>query len=1035
MPPSSRQAQDAKITITSAHELHAHFTELAHLLSVPETEDTWQKLDCALAKLQAITKGGATKFPHYVSQLKQLSQPIINSLLSERTRLSGTAGDLINSVAPRLADRFESLVNVFVPTLLLICARTNKVAVKRAEKSLHLICKHCRLASLVPFLKEAARDKSQGLRAVAMGCMLTLLESTEKAKLSRRILDIEASIKGGATDPNPEVRQISKKAFELYIAIWPERVELFTKPMTPTIRRYLALPKTGPLVVDIPIETDAAPATVAPSFESTKERTAPAASASAAASTSSCPARKVGVPSASRAAVIEPQDEAAPLELADLPSSSTMKRSLFAEQLAAMRRQHKVPRGAHSHEDASSSMRGPSAEDIHRSDWARAAEEAAETTLAQRAHRGGEEMLHPTASLRATSTSQHGRNEMATLGTHASEFPASSSFHQNSLSASLGPSGSSRYAGTTSSGSTVSSFAKASGLHGRSQILAAYNHAFNKEHLRTSSHPDLGSLAASASRSGPAPQSSNRSRADLPAASRSRSDDTPSSDPIGWHAHHEAGCYVEERMGSSPVDTGRSAPPPSEGVAQRLMLAQQRQLRGAHEASSTEREGRPPQPPSSTLGGIGGEREANRAQTKPHVKASRVPATRPAPAPAPAKASAVRVARPIATPSASKTSTLRASTTSSLVSTPAAPASASETKQVTAATPVTAASSAVASAATTTAPAAIKATATPKNSVSKPAVKASAEERTAASTQKQAASASKGLGAVRPPAKSTLTAATAASKARAAAAPIKKFQPKLASSRTDAKSRGKVVSSTSAALAPKSKLLGGDPKAPDKKATALLKKSGQSRAVATGPNPEAEKRNAVPTKTQAAAASPEAALSTVARPPTAPPETAPAAVAEAEAKPSDAPSSKAQIEARKDSARAAMPAPLEGVAEAEAPKRTPLGARDLNVARSSPMMSSRSTQKAKPELVRSASSPAAKLAAVAVLQRAAAASTPRSADTNADTGAGAGAGAAVVALCDGSPAVRKIARAQGGYQLVLGEGDAASDAETVVLEA
>ncbi|TKY87751.1 hypothetical protein EX895_003332 [Sporisorium graminicola] len=254
--PSRTLAPDAKINIASASDLHSHFDELYDDLYAPETEHTWQKIERALVHIQAITRGGATKHAEFVALLKEAAAPISNALLSERTKLSGTAGDLLNSIAPRMAERFEPLVSVFVPTLLLICARTNKVAVKRAEKSLHFIVKHCRPPSMVTYLKEAIKDKGQGLRAVAAATLEMVLEHTEKERLARRVGDIESCIKSGATDSNPEVRQTTKRLFELYVAFWPERVEHFTKPMTPTIRRYLSLPKTGALIVDVPPMTE-----------------------------------------------------------------------------------------------------------------------------------------------------------------------------------------------------------------------------------------------------------------------------------------------------------------------------------------------------------------------------------------------------------------------------------------------------------------------------------------------------------------------------------------------------------------------------------------------------------------------------------------------------------------------------------------------------------------------------------------------------------------------------------------------------------
>jgi hypothetical protein len=218
---------EEKIVITSAADLQHHFDSILPSLQLAETEDSWQKIEKSLIKLEAITKSGGYKHDSFTTLFKSVAQPVINSLLSERTKLSGTAADLLNSVAPRLGERFESLIHVFAPTLLLICARTNKVALVRAKKCLLLIAKHCKLPSLLTHLRDASKDKSQTMRMVSVEVTLMLLEAVDsKEKIGRRVADIETLVKGTATDRDPEVRQWCKRVFEVYIDWWPERVTL-----------------------------------------------------------------------------------------------------------------------------------------------------------------------------------------------------------------------------------------------------------------------------------------------------------------------------------------------------------------------------------------------------------------------------------------------------------------------------------------------------------------------------------------------------------------------------------------------------------------------------------------------------------------------------------------------------------------------------------------------------------------------------------------------------------------------------------------
>ncbi|PWN32559.1 uncharacterized protein FA14DRAFT_191652 [Meira miltonrushii] len=231
--------------MASSAELQFQLGQLIPALHLVETEDSWQKIDGALSKLETITKSGAYKNEAFVPLIKEHSAPIVTSLLSERTKLSGSAADLLTSVAPRLANRFEPLISTFIPPLLQLCARTNKVALVRAKKCLLLIAKHCKLASLLSYLRDAARDKSITLRNVAVEVTLMLVESIENLeKLERRVGDIEVIIKSTATDRDPEVRQWSKRMFELYGERFPYRLDEFTAPLTPTTRRYLALKNT-----------------------------------------------------------------------------------------------------------------------------------------------------------------------------------------------------------------------------------------------------------------------------------------------------------------------------------------------------------------------------------------------------------------------------------------------------------------------------------------------------------------------------------------------------------------------------------------------------------------------------------------------------------------------------------------------------------------------------------------------------------------------------------------------------------------------
>ncbi|KIO32207.1 hypothetical protein M407DRAFT_215040 [Tulasnella calospora MUT 4182] len=160
-------------------------------------------------------------------------------MISERGRLSGVAIDLVSSFAPRLGPRFEPLVSIIIPALVKVLIRPNKIFVNRAQACLLLIIEHCHLPSIVPHLREAVKDKSQALRLAAIEATLQVLEQFDKSLLEVRegsalikrhrgnVEDIESIVKDTARDANPTVRQVSRKVFEKYSEIWPERVEAY----------------------------------------------------------------------------------------------------------------------------------------------------------------------------------------------------------------------------------------------------------------------------------------------------------------------------------------------------------------------------------------------------------------------------------------------------------------------------------------------------------------------------------------------------------------------------------------------------------------------------------------------------------------------------------------------------------------------------------------------------------------------------------------------------------------------------------------
>ncbi|KAJ2922011.1 hypothetical protein H1R20_g15074, partial [Candolleomyces eurysporus] len=179
-------------------------------ISLPETEDYWEKIAKGFIALKTCCQDGAfSSTTEVVKIIKSFHSALTHSLLSERTRLCLAALDLIESVASACDSDFEPLLPQFFPTLMTLTGRTNKLVISRTKS-----------------------------------CLLQLVESTH----SPLVLPHFASYlqeKKTARDANADVRKVGREIFGAYKILLPDRVDRFTAPLTPTMRKYLDIKSTA----------------------------------------------------------------------------------------------------------------------------------------------------------------------------------------------------------------------------------------------------------------------------------------------------------------------------------------------------------------------------------------------------------------------------------------------------------------------------------------------------------------------------------------------------------------------------------------------------------------------------------------------------------------------------------------------------------------------------------------------------------------------------------------------------------------------
>ncbi|KAG1807613.1 clasp N terminal-domain-containing protein [Suillus subaureus] len=222
--------------------LNAELEAVRGKVSLEETEESWDKIEQGIVQLtQCCNNGGCDFATEMVAGIRSLSRPINHAMNSERSRLSGSAIELVNALLAGLGSSFEPLVSLFMPTLLGLCGRTNKVFTSRAKACILAAIENTQSPSILPYLADSLTQKSAFLRLAAAEGVLACLNCFNPPDIEKDIRArlIEDVIKLTARDASADVRRAGKLIFEAYKALLPDRVESFIAPLTPVIKKYL----------------------------------------------------------------------------------------------------------------------------------------------------------------------------------------------------------------------------------------------------------------------------------------------------------------------------------------------------------------------------------------------------------------------------------------------------------------------------------------------------------------------------------------------------------------------------------------------------------------------------------------------------------------------------------------------------------------------------------------------------------------------------------------------------------------------------
>ncbi|KAJ2231411.1 hypothetical protein IWW45_005490 [Coemansia sp. RSA 485] len=230
----------------SAADFEAKFRVLLTKLDAVENEETWQQIDDALKGLVSLVKAGATKFETFVPTMKPAVKFINSAILSERTRLSGTALMLVEEISKMMETRFTPLSDLIFPTAMKTCGRANKVFVTRGIKCLTTVITYSHLPEQTPRVCDAAMtDVNKTVRSSAAKLLMSIVSCCTVPELTQHLALVEKAIAAGVVDANPDARTTARQSYEIYIKRFSDRVEAFHAGLSSIAKKYLKIEDTS----------------------------------------------------------------------------------------------------------------------------------------------------------------------------------------------------------------------------------------------------------------------------------------------------------------------------------------------------------------------------------------------------------------------------------------------------------------------------------------------------------------------------------------------------------------------------------------------------------------------------------------------------------------------------------------------------------------------------------------------------------------------------------------------------------------------
>ncbi|CDS06145.1 hypothetical protein LRAMOSA08673 [Lichtheimia ramosa] len=219
------------------------------LFQKKETDETWQLFNAALNNIKNwVEHSNAHEYEGFGKHLKSLRDGINHALLSERTRLSGAAVELVKTLAKTMQRDYEPFHDMFHGSLVRMLARTKKVIVAQALDCLKTVIAASKLPRLIPRFSAMLTNNNKlqvtnnSTLSSAATCLELCIQNNTPEHIQPHIQSLEAAIRAGIIKPSAEVRTAVRACYKAYASKMPDNATSFENGLLDNEKKHLKPP-------------------------------------------------------------------------------------------------------------------------------------------------------------------------------------------------------------------------------------------------------------------------------------------------------------------------------------------------------------------------------------------------------------------------------------------------------------------------------------------------------------------------------------------------------------------------------------------------------------------------------------------------------------------------------------------------------------------------------------------------------------------------------------------------------------------------